>query len=166
MKFLHVQLQHDLALFRSFNGSYSLESIWQHFSSNPPKGFEKYYKPPDAAAKNKKENDTEQSPQNTKKAVPPSTSPSQSSGESKTRPSSSDWNLGIFGQSESKKSSGSGGRPIGGQDGDKEKWVLLGAFGAVVLIGTLVFMEVNYREIGWKEFVSRFVDNICILARN
>lgn len=64
----------------------------------------------------------------------------------------------MFGSSASNKGGGSGGgRPIGGEDNDKEKWLLLGALGVVSLIGGLAFMEMGYKEIGWKEFVNRFV---------
>lgn len=66
----------------------------------------------------------------------------------------------MFGKSGSNKSSGSGGTPIGGDGGDKEKWLLIGALSVVALIGGLAFMEMGYREIGWKEFVNRLVGSI------
>lgn len=158
MQFVCEQLQHDLAAFRSFNGSYSLESIWQHFCSNPPKGFEKYYKSGGAAGK-KSESPEAKSPETPKQDVsdpPPSRSSSSSEAKKKTPPNS-DWNFGMFGQSGSSKSSGSGGRPIGGESNDKEKWLLIGALGVVALIGGLAYMEMGYKEIGWKEFVNRYV---------
>ena len=50
---------------------------------------------------------------------------------------------------------GGSGRPIGGENNDREKWLLLGALGVVGLIGSLAFMEVGYKEIGWKEFINK-----------
>lgn len=160
------QIKNDLATFRSFSGSYSLESIWQHFCSNPPKGFEKYYKSGGAAGKKKESEDGEKkesedgkSSENQKPEVsdPP---PSRSSSEPKPKSASSnDWNFGMFGQTASNKGGGGSGRPIGGEGGsDKEKWLLIGALGVVSLIGGLAFMEMGYKEIAWKEFVNRFVD--------
>ncbi len=150
-------MQRDLALFRSFNGSYALESIWQQFCSNPPKGFEKYYK---SGGKKSDSPDTKATSDSVKPDVsdPPSQQPpppSRSSSEDKPKTSSSnnDWNFGMFGQTASNKSSG--GRPIGGENNDKEKWLIIGALGVVALIGGLAFMEMGYKEIGWKEFVNR-----------
>lgn len=50
-----------------------------------------------------------------------------------------------------------GGRPLGegGGGGDRERWILLGAIGAVVLLGSFAFFEMGYKEISWKEFVNR-----------
>lgn len=151
-------MQRDLALFRSFNGSFALESIWQQFCSNPPKGFEKYYKSGGAAGKKSDGQEDAKTADNPKPEVsdPP---PSRSSSESKPKTSTnSDWNFGMFGQTGSNKSSGSGGRPIGSEGSDKEKWLLIGALSVVALIGGLAFMEMGYKEIGWKEFVNRLVE--------
>lgn len=49
---------------------------------------------------------------------------------------------------------GSGGKPFG--DGDKEKWYIFGATGAIALLATLAFWEMGYKEIGWKEFVHKY----------
>lgn len=152
-------MQRDLALFRSFNGSYALESIWQQFCSNPPKGFEKYYKKDGAAGKkaDSQEANAAENPKSEKSDPPPSRS--SSTGDKPKTSSSNDWNFGMFGQTASNKSSGSSGRPIGGEGNDKEKWLLIGALTVVALIGGLAFMEMGYREIGWKEFVNRFVEH-------
>lgn len=152
-------MQRDLALFRSFNGSYALESIWQQFCSNPPKGFEKYYKSGGQAAK---KNENQEAKASSETPKPDSDQPTPSSrGSSEGKPKSSsnnDWNFGMFGPNASNKGGGSGGgRPIGGESNDKEKWLLLGALGVVTLIGGLAFMEMGYKEIGWKEFVNRLV---------
>lgn len=160
------QLQRDLALFRSFNGSFALESIWQQFCSNPPKGFEKYYKSGGGAAGKKGESqDDAKAADNPKPEVSdPPPPPSRSSSESKPKTSTnSDWNFGMFGQTGSNKSSGSSGTPIGGEGNDKEKWLLIGALSVVALIGGLAFMEMGYKEIGWKEFVNRLVAQVAYI---
>lgn len=46
---------------------------------------------------------------------------------------------------------GSGGKPF--SDGDREKWVIVGAAGVVALLALIGFWEMGYKEIGWKEFV-------------
>lgn len=132
------------------------------FCEKPPKGFEKYFKPGGATAA---ANDSA----TTAKGEPlKPAAPSEASTSSKTPPlskppgadaqSKNDWSFGMFGQTASKGGSGGSGsgRPIGGGEGnDREKWLLLGAIGVVGLIGTLAFMEINYKEIGWKEFVNK-----------
>lgn len=157
MKF--VPLQRDLATCRSFNGSFALESIWRQFCSNPPKGFEKYYKSGGAAGKKADSPDAKAAENPKPESSEPAAAPSRSSSESKPKTSTnSDWNFGMFGQTASNKSSGSG-RPIGSSEGnDKEKWLLIGALTGVAIIGGLAFMEMGYREIGWKEFVNRSVE--------
>lgn len=146
-----------------YGSLFSLETIfekWQLFCEKPPKGFEKYFKPGGATTAAK---DSAADAQ----GEPKPAAPSGTSASSKTPPlskppgadtqSKNDWSFGMFGQTASKGSGGSGsGRPIGGGEGnDREKWLLLGAIGIVGIIGTLAFMEINYKEIGWKEFVNK-----------
>jgi len=52
-----------------------------------------------------------------------------------------------------KATAGEANVPFGG--GDRERWILLGAIGAVVLVGSFAFFEMGYKEISWKEFVNR-----------
>lgn len=60
---------------------------------------------------------------------------------------------------------GSGGKPFG--DGDKEKWYIFGATGAIALLATLAFWEMGYKEIGWKEFVHKYdIFNLFINSNN
>uniref|UniRef100_A0A182SJ27 Uncharacterized protein n=1 Tax=Anopheles maculatus TaxID=74869 RepID=A0A182SJ27_9DIPT len=104
----------------------------QVFCEKPPKGFEKYYKPPGAAAsagqqqKGKVGESSSSGKDGTATEQQPSSS--QSAG---TQPDASsrknDWNLGMFSPQPARGKGGSGGgggsgRPIGGgEDGDKEK---------------------------------------------
>lgn len=48
---------------------------------------------------------------------------------------------------------GSGGKPFG--DGDREKWYIFGAAGAIAFLATIAFWEMGYKEIAWKEFVHK-----------
>lgn len=142
---------------------FSLETIfekWQLFCEKPPKGFEKYFKPGTAAkqdsAGEKKtvgSQSTESSSPSTSPKTPPLSRPPGADAKK------SEWSFGMFGPTAGKGGSGSSGsgRPIGGDGGDREKWLLLGAIGVVGIIGTLAFMEINYKEIGWKEFVNKLV---------
>lgn len=129
------------------------------FCEKPPKGFEKYFKPGGAAAKDAKSaaaTESSTAPSSSASKTPPLSKPPGATSEAKPK-SSNDWNFGMFGPTASKGGGSGGGRPIGGSgDGnDREKWLLLGALGIVGLIGTLTFMEINYKEIGWKEFVNK-----------
>lgn len=141
---------------------YIVEQL-QLFCKKPPKGFEKYFeaggkgKPKTAAegdknaASNSKQTSSSSS---SSKPKPPAMRPSSSS-EPK-----SDWNFGMFSNSSRGPGArGTGtpsGRPLGeGGGGDRERWILFGAIGAVVLIASFAFFEMGYKEISWKEFVNR-----------
>lgn len=50
---------------------------------------------------------------------------------------------------------GGSGKPLGGEDNDKEKWLMFGAVSALAIAGAIVYFEVGYKEIGWKEFVNK-----------
>lgn len=52
-------------------------------------------------------------------------------------------------------SGGGSGKPLGGEGGDKEKWLMFGAISALAIAGAIVYFEVGYKEIGWKEFVNK-----------
>lgn len=141
---------------------FSLETIfekWQLFCEKPPKGFEKYFKPggapKDTVETGEKKADSSQTKAPTSSTPPSKTQPLSKPPGADTK--KNDWNFGMFGPSAGKGGSGgsSSGRPIGGDGNDREKWLLLGALGVVGIIGTLAFMEINYKEIGWKEFVNK-----------
>ncbi|TDG52873.1 hypothetical protein AWZ03_000416 [Drosophila navojoa] len=146
---------------------YIVEQL-QLFCKKPPKGFEKYFeaggkgKPKAAAegdksaASNSKQTSSSSSSSSSSKSKPPAMRPS-SSNEPK-----SDWNFGMF--SNSSRGPGArgtgtpGGRPLGeGGGGDRERWILFGAIGAVVLIASFAFFEMGYKEISWKEFVNSYL---------
>ncbi|XP_030372537.1 AFG3-like protein 2 [Scaptodrosophila lebanonensis] len=140
---------------------------FQLFCKKPPKGFEKYFEaggksatPKGAAAESKP------TPSNGagSKSAPGSTSSKSSPPKSKTSSAAenkSDWNFGMFSNSTrpgAGRGTGPPGRPIGeGSGGDRERWILLGAIGAVVLVGSFAFFEMGYKEISWKEFVNSYL---------
>lgn len=129
----------------------------------PPKGFEKYF---EAGGKSAPKGSAEKAPTagnksgsssgSNKSNPPPASRPSTSAAPE----AKSDWNFGMFSNS-ARGSAGRGtgtpgGRPLGeGGGGERERWILLGAIGAVVLVGSFAFFEMGYKEISWKEFVNR-----------
>lgn len=154
-----AQLRHDLAFLRSNQKGInylSIEAIFDKlrlFCEKPPKGFEKYFKPGSAGAAAKEGVEKKATSTIPSKSTPPVSRPPGT--DSKTK--KDDWNFGMFGQTAGQGGGGSG-RPIGGGEGsDREKWLLLGAIGAVGLIGAFAYMEINYREIGWKEFINNYL---------
>lgn len=161
-------MQRDLSAFSSNHpklghSALSVQALlerWQLFCEKPPKGFEKYYKDtkdkasPDEAAKSPKDGSEKKAADSapSSKAAPMSKPPGADLKASK----SSDWNFGMFSPTNKSGGTGGSGRPIGGGDGngDREKWLLLGALGVAGFLGLIAFMEMNYKEIGWKEFVN------------
>lgn len=130
---------------------------WQLFSEKPPKGFEKYYKDKaDNSAEKSLEDGAEKKAagsSSSSKAAPMAKPP----GTDVKKSGNSDWNFGMFNPTAKSGGGGGSGRPIGGDgNGDRDKWLLLGALGVAGFLGLLAFMEMNYREIGWKEFVNTY----------
>lgn len=124
-----------------------------------PKGFEKYFQSKEKTA-------------TTSSDASKTESGNSSSGDKSTAqkadksapPKSNDWSLGMFSPSNTKNSSGrsssgggggGSGKPLGGEDNDKEKWLLFGAVSALAIAGAIIYFEVGYKEIGWKEFVNK-----------
>ncbi|KAH8319338.1 hypothetical protein KR067_004166 [Drosophila pandora] len=138
----------------------------QLLCKKPPKGFEKYFEaggkssqPKGAAAEGKPSSGSNKSA-----SEKPGTSSPAPSKQAKSAPEAkSDWNFGMFSNSSRGPSGRSGntpgGRPLseGGGGGDRERWILLGAIGAVVLVGSFAFFEMGYKEISWKEFVNSYL---------
>jgi len=141
------------------SGAPSVEAIfsqWKLFCENPPKGFEKYFKP---EVKNAKEKDGAKpeevvKPPNAKPVAPESSPkvPKPPLSTPKPPPATQQWSFGMFGGTRS--SSGSG-KPLG--DTEKERWLLFGLVGIVALVGTLTMYEMGYKEIAWKDFVNSYL---------
>ncbi|BES98812.1 Peptidase family M41 [Nesidiocoris tenuis] len=138
-------------------GAPKLNTLWEEwkvFCEKPPKGFEKYFKDPKAAPKEGKAGEKE-APKNGKQAgsaaeggkpggpsgpIPP---PKQQMNQQ--------WNFGMFGGTRGP------GKPLGGGDSEKEKWLLFGLVGVVGLVGLIAMYEMGYKEIAWKEFVNMYL---------
>ncbi|XP_044733109.1 AFG3-like protein 2 [Chrysoperla carnea] len=147
-----------------FNGFENILQEWKLFCEKPPKGFEKYFKPrtgakelkddkakpSDAVKDGKKAEDAKRTTEPPKPIPPPplGRTPGQ------TNKPYDQWSFGLFG--------GPGGRggPGGGKsfgDNDRDKWLMFGAVGALSILGMFAYMEMNYKEIGWKEFVHSYL---------
>jgi len=138
----------------------------QLLCKKPPKGFEKYFEAggkssgqPKGTAGDKKapsgSGSSKSAGEKPSTSAPASAKPPRAQTEAK-----SDWNFGMFSNSTrgpaGRGGNTPGGRPLGeGGGGDRERWILLGAIGAVVLVGSFAFFEMGYKEISWKEFVNR-----------
>uniref|UniRef100_A0A6B2E7M1 Putative atp-dependent metalloprotease ftsh n=1 Tax=Phlebotomus kandelakii TaxID=1109342 RepID=A0A6B2E7M1_9DIPT len=152
---------HDIANLRGEVNNWTWDALlreWRTFCEKPPKGFEKYFKQP--GGKQRKEATQGDKVDKPKEAPSPVESPTSKS--SPTPPPSgpprNDWNFGMFTPNPGRgKGRSSSGRPIGGDGGEKEKWILFGALGTVALVGALAYFEMGYKEIGWKEFVTNYL---------
>lgn len=123
------------------------------FCEKAPKGFEKYFQP------GSKKTPLKELPKEAKdvkeKEAKPDTKPLQQP--PRPPPPGSkpydQWSFGLFGGTGSR---GSGGKPPFG-DGDRDKWYIFGAAGAIAVLVALGFWEMGYKEIGWKEFVHSYL---------
>uniref|UniRef100_A0A1L8D8U0 Putative atp-dependent metalloprotease ftsh n=1 Tax=Nyssomyia neivai TaxID=330878 RepID=A0A1L8D8U0_9DIPT len=158
-----ISLHHEIANLRNDVSPWTWDALmreWRVFCEKPPKGFEKYFKPQggrsrkEAAATQSDKPKEAPSPQEQQPVEPP---PSKGAA-GKPPQDRNDWNFGMFAPNPPRgKRSSSSGRPIGGEGGDKEKWILFGALGVVALVGSLAYFEMGYKEIGWKEFVTNYL---------
>ncbi|KAH8365555.1 hypothetical protein KR093_001949 [Drosophila rubida] len=136
---------------------------FQLFCKKPPKGFEKYFEAGGKSTAPKGEKPSATGNKSSSSSSPSSCKPKTPAAKSSTSSESkSDWNFGMFSNSSrgpANRGPGSpGGRPLGeGGGSDRERWILLGAIGAVVLVGSFAFFEMGYKEISWKEFVNSYL---------
>lgn len=127
------------------------------FCKPPPKGFEKYF---EEGKKTKSSLGSGDEVPLKKEAHKP-TGSDASDNQRQQAQQRTDWkSFGMFTQSRQQGSGdrqgGNQGRPVGdGNNEDRDRWMLLGAIGAAVLIGSFTFFEVGYKEISWKEFVIK-----------
>lgn len=151
----HLQLWRRLSVLRNNSGISTIEYVqhqWRLFCQNPPKGFEKFFKPgggkqtpkpTENAAKEVKENAASEK-------APPKEAPPTSN----IKKPSNQWPLGLFSPG---NRSGTGNKSF---DGDgKDKWMLIGALGFISVISLMLFSNYTYKEITWKEFVYRYLNN-------
>ena len=127
-------------------------------SSDGPKGFDKFFKPPkstQSASSDQQTNEKSSEKPSESSSKPPTSKPS-SSASNKSTP---DWNLGMFSPTPSKGSQNQGqGRPIppgNEQNPDQNKMIFYAAMGFIALIGALMYFELGYKEISWKDFINK-----------
>ncbi|KAK4003344.1 hypothetical protein OUZ56_005112 [Daphnia magna] len=145
-------IERNLHLLNGNSPSHSkLRSILQEwhirFSENPPKGFEKYFKPGNTS-KNASKESPKEVPKETPKESPKETPREATKGPPKDGPFSR-------GPEPEKRFSMKDGRP--GSEGGKEKYMIYAAIGTVCVLGALTFLELNSREITWKEFINSYL---------
>lgn len=149
IRLTHSQLrkfQYNNQKIQPVPGVPALDSVlnqWFEFCKKPPKGFEKYFQP-SASQKQSKTAEKDGTP-----------APSKgSSASSKPNNSSQDkWNMNMF-----SGNSGSSGSNRSGYEGqDREKWMLFGAMGVVGVLASLVYFELRYKEISWRDFVNLYL---------
>ncbi|XP_070497577.1 mitochondrial inner membrane m-AAA protease component AFG3L2 [Chironomus tepperi] len=161
---IDLKLKHDLAfLVRNGNKTSLVEAFLNEvrilMSSDGPKGFDKFFKPPkstDSAPKQSNEKSSDKPADSSSK--PPTSKPSSSASSSNKSPP--DWNLGMFSPSPSSKGSQGKGRPIppgNEQNPDQNKMIFYAAMGVVALIGALMYFELGYKEISWKDFINNYL---------
>lgn len=112
--------------------------------------------------KSEKQIEPESQPQQQPQEAAKEESAAKSDAKDDKKPSTSDWNLGMF--SNNPASGGQGGqqqqqgqgRPIGGEpEGPDTKLLLYGALGFLAFVGSIAFFEMGYKEISWKDFVNK-----------
>jgi hypothetical protein len=165
LKIFHIQLKHDLAfLVRNGNKSSLFEAFLNEvrilMSSDAPKGFDKFFKPPKSTESSQKQTDEKSSEKPDESSSKPSASKPSSSSAKSTNKSPPDWNLGMFSPTPSSKGSQNQGqgRPIppgNDQNPDQNKMIFYAAMGFVALIGALMYFELGYKEISWKDFINK-----------
>lgn len=156
-----MQLKHDIAFLTRNDKKLSLFEVFLHeirilASSDAPKDFDKYFKPPKSTSE--RSSVTEEKSKNSETPKRSSSSPSSNSKSSPDTKPPPDWNFGMFGPSPSSQSSKSGskGRPIGGEPNpDQGKMILYGALGFAAFVVALTMFELGYKEISWKDFTNK-----------
>ncbi|XP_011160232.1 AFG3-like protein 2 isoform X2 [Solenopsis invicta] len=155
-------LRRHLSLLKNSTTLSAIEQVqqkWRLFCKEPPKGFEKFFKPGEGkngknAAKKPEETSKKAERAETEKAGtkerPSSSSSSTSTSSSGAKESSFQWISKLFGSSQ-------GGKPF--ESGDKEKTILiLVTLGVSGLIGLLLSQDMNLKEITWREFIYNYLN--------
>lgn len=156
-------MQHGVSAFHQVPlVRYLLEQL-NYFCKKPPKGFEKYFE--EGKSSKTVPTATKETSNTGKENVPPSKTARNDPQTSEKK----EWNFGMFANTNKQQGSGgkgSQGRPIGdGGDGFREKWLVIGAVGAVALLGSFAFFEMGYKEISWKEFVTKYAKNVIHVSK-
>lgn len=130
-------------------GALSIQALlnnWLAFSDKVPKGFGKYFN--DDEPKSNKSDEVSAKDRDTKEETPKS--------KSKPKPSGTDdyFDLRKLFFTDRTKSGGGSGKPIGGNNNEREKWFSAAMLGAALLFGGIAYYSYAYKEINWKEFAE------------
>ncbi|XP_014470355.1 PREDICTED: AFG3-like protein 2 [Dinoponera quadriceps] len=147
-RFDTFQLKRHLTLLKNGTVLSTIEQLqqkWRSFCKQPPKGFEKFYKP--GGAKNAENVGKKAEEASSKTAQKPSSSSSSSS----SKDSGFRWVFKVFGDSTQHGSKGFEG-------GDKDRtFMILGAIGLSGLIVYILAQDFNQKEITWREFIYNYL---------
>ncbi|KYM79454.1 PREDICTED: AFG3-like protein 2 [Atta cephalotes] len=150
------QLRRHLSQLKNSTTLSAIEQVqqkWRLFCKEPPKGFEKFFKPGEGKnGKNasKKVEETSKKAETTKKP-PLSSSTSSTTSSSGSKESSFQWIFKIFGNSSQEGKSFEGG--------DKEKTLMiLVALGVSGVIALVLAQDFNLKEITWREFIHNYLN--------
>ncbi|XP_032682461.1 AFG3-like protein 2 [Odontomachus brunneus] len=125
-----------------------LQQKWRLFCKQPPKGFEKFYKPGETKSAENVGKKTEKA--SSKKATTQKPS-SSSSSSSTSKDSGFQWIFKVFGDSTQRGSKGFEG-------GDKDRtFMILSAIGMSGLIAYIFTQDFNQKEITWREFIYNYL---------
>ncbi|OXU21195.1 hypothetical protein TSAR_011473 [Trichomalopsis sarcophagae] len=146
----HLQTWRKLSLLRNGPRISAIEQVqqqWRLLCNKPPKGFEKYFK---QGQKTKEAPKEAEGPAKDSKSSQSAEAPSSKSPGSSSSGRKKDFTYGFY---PGKNMGGEGGGPFQGND----KWLTLGAVGALGIIGVLMFSE-GGKEITWREFVYGYLN--------
>ncbi|EZA54978.1 hypothetical protein DMN91_008953 [Ooceraea biroi] len=146
-----AQLRRHLSLLKNGTTLSTIEQLqqkWRAFCKQPPKGFEKFFKP--GEAKNVENGGKKAKEASNKKASTQSPSSSKSSSSSK---GNFEWS---FKQSFPFSGGPGGGKPFEGESKDKT-FMILSAFSVAGLLAYIFSQDFNQKEITWREFTYNYL---------
>lgn len=148
------QLRRHLSLLKNSTTLSVIEQVqqkWRLFCKEPPKGFEKFYKPGEGKNGKNATKKAEETSKNASTKKPPSSSTSGSTSSSGSKEPSFQWMSKLFG------SNSKGGKSFEG--GDKEKTLMiLVTLGVSGLIALMLTQDLNLKEITWREFIYNYLN--------
>lgn len=136
------------------DGTLSIQVLlnnWLAFSEKVPKGFGKYFGEAEAKSK-RSETDTQKKDDESVKRddVDENTKP-----EPRANTPDDTFDIkNLFFKENAKSSGGGSGKPIGGDDNNKEKIFSVAMLGAALLFGGIAYYSYAYKEVNWKEFTK------------
>ncbi|XP_072753325.1 mitochondrial inner membrane m-AAA protease component AFG3L2 [Anoplolepis gracilipes] len=151
-----LQLRRYLTLFKNGTTLSMIEELqqkWRLFCKEPPKGFEKFFKPGGAKSTEKSaENVAKKAEEaSSKKASTQKPSSSTFSSSSSSKDSGFQWAFKVFNDSSQR-----GGKKFEGGDKDRT-FIILGALGTTGLLVYILSQDFNQKEITWREFTYNYL---------